>query len=300
MASIFPRQQTPLVPETEPGASSFGECANCGASLTGPYCSQCGEKKLTPKDYSLSHLLEETLDVFTHFDSRFLRTLKVLFTRPGELSNAYFRGGRSRYTKPLTVFVIINIIFFVVQPHTGLLRYKYNNYINDPAHSAQVRAHLLSTKEPEQAYATRFNSNLQNQKKSLLIFSVPLLALAMAALFIGTKRTYAEHLVFAVQAYTFLLVFLTSLVFLLLLPLVAVLRKVGPAAAPVLRIADSELGITIVTIAGLTIYMYLGLRRAYDASRVRAGLSAFVMAWVMAFLTGVYHDVLFYATFWTT
>lgn len=300
MASFSPHQATPLVPAKEPGASSFGECGNCSALLTGPYCSQCGEKKLTAKDYSLSHFAEETLDVFTHLDSKFLRTLKVLFTKPGELSNAYFRGGRSRYTKPLTVFVIINIIFFIVQPHTGLLRYKYNNYMNSPAYSARVREHLLSTKEPEQTYATRFNANLHNQKKSLLIVSVPLLALAMAVLFIGTRRRYAEHLVFSVQVYTFLLVYLTAAVFVLIIPLVTLLSNAGPGAAPAMRLLDSEPGITIVTITGLTTYMYLGLRRAYDASRVRAALSAFLLGWVILLLTGVYHNALFYATFWTT
>ncbi len=283
----------------EPGASSLGECGNCRSILTGPYCSQCGEKKLTPKDYSLSNLAEETLDVFTHFDSRFLRTLKVLFTKPGALSNAYFRGGRSRYTKPLTVFVIINVIFFIAQPHTGLLRYKYTNYINNPSYSALVRPHLLETKELEQTYAARFNANLQNQKKSLLIVSVPLLAVVMAVIFFGTRRTYAEHLVFSVQVYTFLLIYLAATVVLFFL-LVTVLRALGPTAAPAQRVLESELGITVMVITGLTTYMYLGLRRAYAASRLRAALSAFILAWTVALLTGVYRNVLFFATFWTT
>lgn len=299
MASIFPRQQTPLVPETEPGASSFGECGNCGAILTGPFCSQCGEKKVTAKDYSISHLAEETLGVFTHFDSKFFRTLKVLFKKPGELSRAYFRGGRSRYTKPLTVFVIINIVFFVVQPHTGLLHDKYDNYIKYPTYGARVREHLLATKEPEQTYAARFNTNLQNQKKSLLIVSVPLLALAMALVFFGTRRTYAEHLVFSVQVYTFVLIFLGATVA-LFFPLAMLLRALGPATTPALRFLESDLVVVGMLITGLAVYMYFGLRRAYETSRVRAALSAFILAWTVAILIGVYHEAVFFATFWTT
>ena len=299
MASNSPRHETPQVPAKEPGASSFGKCGNCGAVLNGPFCSQCGEKKLTTEDYSLAHLLEETLDVLTHFDSRFLRTLKVLFTKPGELSNAYFRGGRSRYTKPLTVFVIINIVFFIVQPHTFLLHDKYNNYIKYPAYAARVSEHLRATKEPEQTYAARFDANLQNQKKSLLIVSVPLLALVMAVIFIGTRHTYAEHLVFSVQVYTFVLIFLGAMVA-LFFPLVRLLRAVGPAGESTLRVIGSDTGITGMLLVGLTIYIFLGLRRAYEASRLRATLSALIMAWAVAMLIGVYHEAVFFATFWTT
>lgn len=283
----------------EPGALSVGECGNCRALLTGPYCSQCGEKKLTPKDYSLPHLVEEVLGVFTHLDSKFLRTLKVLFTKPGELSNAYFHGGRSRYTKPLTLFVIINVIFFIVQPHTGLLRYTYLQYINDPSHATAVRAHLLESKEPERDYAARFNANLQNQKKSLLIVSVPVLAVVMAILFMGAGKTYVEHLVFSVQVYTFLLSYLAGVVLLVLLP-AAMLLRTGSRGESIVRVLDSELGITTIVIAGLTVYMYLGFRRAYGSSMVRAALSGFVLALTIGLLTGVYHDSLFYVTFWTT
>jgi hypothetical protein len=299
VASPLSPHATPPVPDAESGASSFGRCGNCGTPLSGPFCSRCGEKKLTREDYSLSHLLEETLDVLTHFDSRFLRTLKVLFTKPGELSNAYFRGGRSRYTKPLTVFVIINIVFFVIQPHTFLLQDRYNNYIKIPSYSARVRNHLLATKEPEQTYAARFNTNLQNQKKSLLIVSVPLLAIVMVPVFFGTRRTYAEHLVFSIQVYTFVLIFLAATVA-VFFPLVRLLRAIGPAGVSVLKVIGSDSGITGMLLAGLTIYIYLALRRAYETSRLRSALSALILAWAVAILIGVYHEAAFFATFWTT
>ena len=289
----------PPVPLEEAGAPSFGVCGNCGAALSGRFCSQCGEKKLTAEDYSLAHLAEETIDVFTHFDSRFFRTLKVLFTRPGELSRAYFHGGRSRYTKPLTVFVIINIVFFLVQPHTGLLRYKYSDYMRNPAYASRVRTHLADTKEPEPQYAARFNTVLQNQKKSLLIVSVPILAMVMGALFAGTGRKYAEHLVFSVQVYTFLLSYLAASIVVLFLPLDLLITALGPRATG-LRVLEGETGITVVVIVGLTTYMYLGFRRAYDATQPRAFIAAFILAWAVGFLTGVYHNALFFATYFTT
>ena len=266
----------------------------------GPYCFHCGEKKFVPTDYSTVHLAEEVLGEFTHFDTKFLRTLRVLVTKPGELSRAYFHGGRSRYTKPLTLFVIINVIFFLIQPHTRLLHYKYQDYIYDPHYRAVVRTHLLETKEPEQQYAARFDANLQNQKKSLLIVSVPVLALTMAVLFIGTRSTYAEHLVFSIQVYAFMLIVLPVAVFAILLPLSLGARALGWTTGPMARALDSELGITVILLTTLTIYIYKGLRRAYNAGLVRAGISAVVMAWTIGQLTGAFHEMLFYATFWNT
>ena len=163
-----------------------------------------------------------------------------------------------------------------------------------------ARAHLRQTGEPSKTYEARFNANLQNQKKSLLIVSVPALAFFMALLFFGSGRTYAEHLIFSVQVYAFLMSYLAAVVILVFYPATMLLRSTGRAVDPIRRILETELGITIFVITGLTIYLYLGFRRAYDASRFRAAASALILPWVVAYLTGVYHTAVFYVTFWTT
>jgi hypothetical protein len=268
--------------------------------MAGPYCSQCGEKKLSAKDYSLPHLAEEVLGVFTHLDSKFVRTLRVLLTKPGELSNAYFRGGRSRYTKPLTLFVIINVLFFVVQPHTNLFHDKYSEYVaTNVRYARAVRAHL-DRSASSVGYEARFDANLQNQKKSLLIVSVPLLAVVMSLLLIGTGRTYVEHLVLSVQVYAFLLLYLLAMIFVVFAPLTMLLRWIGPTAEPALRLIRGELVLGIVVIAGVTLYTYGGLRRAYALSRLRAAVTAGAISVAVLYLTGVYYQILFWATLWST
>jgi hypothetical protein len=300
VASPLSSHKAPPIPAEESGASAFGNCGNCGAPLNGPFCSQCGEKKISAKDYSLTHVIEETLAEFAHFDSKFLRTLKLLFTQPGQLSNAFFHGGRSRYTKPLTLFIIINVIFFIAQPHTRLFFYKYANYVTNPALAAAVSGHLRQSGESQQSYATRFDANLQNQKKSLLIVSVPILALVMAILFVGSGRTYAEHLVFSVQVYAFLLSYLAVVAVVMLLSVMLGLRVFGPAVEPIARTLESESVMDSVLLIGVAAYMYSGLRRAYHASRLRAAVSAAILGFAAGSLVGLYHNLLFYVTLWTT
>lgn len=299
MVATRPQPDTPQIPGSESGAFSSSVCGNCGAALNGPYCSQCGEKKFAPHDYSIVHLFEEVVDGLTHFDTRFLRTVRVLFTKPGELSRAYFEGGRSRYTKPLSLFIIINVVFFFIQPHTGLFGYKYAQYVAIPRYSAAVRDHLKATGETESIYAARFNENLQHQKKSILIVAVPVLALVMSLVFLGTGRTYAEHLVFSVQVYAFLLVYLAVVILGILFPIVLGLTRIFPTARR-LRMLGGEFAIDIVLGIGVVTYTYLGLRRAYQTSPTRSAISAVVLSFAVVLTIIAYHTVLFYLTFFTT
>lgn len=292
------RDKAPLVPIPESEALSFGECGNCHAALTGPFCSQCGEKKFLPADYSVKHLAEEVLGEFTHFDTKFLRTLKVLFTKPGEISRAYFHGGRSRYTKPLTLFVIINVIFFFIQPHTRMFNYSYTAYVARGGHGIAVQDHLRETGESQQTYAVRFDANLRDQTKSLVIVAVPVLALFMAVVFYGSSRTFAEHLVLSVQVYAFLLAYLAVLAVLVLVPVA--LRAAGHANAPILRFLARESTLETVLVIGLAVYIYTAVRRAYQSPRLRAAISALLLSFEAAFFFAAYQRLLFYITFWTT
>jgi hypothetical protein len=273
--------------------------------MTGPFCSQCGEKRMEKADYSLRPFLEEAMSEFIHFDGRLMRTVKTLVRKPGELGRAYFHGGRSRYTRPMTLFVMINLVFFIIQPHTSLLGYGYSNYTNvkNPsgrAHLETIRAKLLKTGESEASYEARFNVLLQDQKKSVLLFSVPFLALVMLILFAGNGRTYAEHLVFAVHLYTYLLVlFIFMLAVFWVIALIIALSRHNPNAA-FLKHLDSELGITLVAVTGITTYVTRAARRAYGLHGPLLVVRAFLLALAIGYFTGIYHDILFYTTFWST
>jgi Protein of unknown function (DUF3667) len=300
VATPLSRPSTPPAPTSEPGAFSAGACGNCGAQLAGPFCSQCGEKKFSREDYSLRHFVEEAIDGLTNFDSRFLRTLKLLLSKPGELSNAFFHGGRSRYTKPLSLFIIINVVFFFVQPHTGIFGYRYAQYVRDPGHHAAVQVHLRKTGEAEQTYIARFDANLQNQKKSVLILAVPLLALLMLVVFAGTGRTYAEHLVFSVQTYAFLLAFLAAYWLVIVTPYVLRLPTRWPATAPFFFSIQTEFATDLVVSVALAVYMYHSFRRAYQTSRARSAISAVILAAAIDSSLVLYQVLLFHAALWTT
>src|SRR3954467_8646920 len=90
----------------------------CGADLSGRYCAACGEVA-NHHDYSLKHFAEEALETFAHIDGRVFSTFRSLVTRPGLLATNFLAGRRKSQMGPLQLFVICNVIYFLMQPLTA-------------------------------------------------------------------------------------------------------------------------------------------------------------------------------------
>lgn len=294
-------------------------CSNCGSGPVVNYCAECGQRRVSEHDLTTLGFLRETFHELTSFDGRLWQTLRVLLTRPGMLAREYFDGRGGRYMRPLNLFVLLNLVFFLIQPHTGLLRYSLSNYIENDGDVAahrqdqvnEVRIDRAMRAEAEretrglparaafpesyEVFRARFDDALTDQKKSMLIVSIPLLALTMIPLYVGRKRRYAEHLVFSVHAYAYFLVFAGVLVTPLFLAAFFVMRKLG---APHVALAALETERALITVLFLVMgtYLYLGLRRMYRDSRVGAALRAAAICAVMQVLIVVYHDALFHTT----
>lgn len=89
-----------------------GKCLNCGADLSGKYCSACGQPAHVHR--TLGHVFEEFLHGVLHFDTKAWRTLPLLAFRPGTLTYNYIHGTRARYISPLAMFLFaIFTMFFV-------------------------------------------------------------------------------------------------------------------------------------------------------------------------------------------
>lgn len=68
-------------------------CCNCRKPLTGPYCARCGQKAQDHKR-PLHTFFGELWGGFFSLDSRFWKTIRVLLTKPGFLTNVYNVGQR--------------------------------------------------------------------------------------------------------------------------------------------------------------------------------------------------------------
>jgi len=97
----------------EEESPSTEHCLNCGAELTGKYCSQCGQKNI-PRRQTLSELSVNFLGSFFSFESKFFTTFRYLLINPGFLAKEYGAGRRERYFHPARAYVFCSFIFFLI------------------------------------------------------------------------------------------------------------------------------------------------------------------------------------------
>jgi hypothetical protein len=104
-----------------PGVRSPGEvhgnCLNCGAELTGAYCSSCGQPAHIHR--SLASLGHDILHGVFHFEGKIWRTLPELFFHPGRLTRRYIDGQRATFVSPMALFLFTVFLMFAVFAFTG-------------------------------------------------------------------------------------------------------------------------------------------------------------------------------------
>ena len=88
-------------------------CLNCGSTLSGQYCGNCGQRAQT-RLISIWQLLREAFGDLLELDSRLWRTFIPLTIRPGKLTRDYLEGRRARFMPPFRTYLVLSIIFFLV------------------------------------------------------------------------------------------------------------------------------------------------------------------------------------------
>jgi hypothetical protein len=88
-------------------------CLNCGFTVEERYCSRCGQENLEPRE-SVGHLIGHFFSDITHYDSKFITSVRDLLFKPGFLTHEYNAGRRVSYLNPIRMYVFISAIFFIV------------------------------------------------------------------------------------------------------------------------------------------------------------------------------------------
>lgn len=90
-------------------------CKNCGSSVSGNFCSNCGQSANTHK-LNIHFILHDLQHGLFHFDKGILYTAKELLTRPGHTIREFIEGKRVRHFQPLS-FVIVLATFYGLLYH---------------------------------------------------------------------------------------------------------------------------------------------------------------------------------------
>ena len=227
------------------------ECGNCGATLMGPYCFDCGQHR-HESARSVSALFEDAWHVATHVDGRFWQTLYILLFKPGKLTKEYFAERRARYLPPVRLYLVLSVLFFAfglagtpkinrappsvtppsaAAPSNGLsdgaidqmpkAKKKSRGAIFDIANCDDIHAPFTWLQDSLRQSCVRNKDDhgasiehafAANMPKMMFVF-VPMMALVMLILYWRPRRHYVEHLVFFIHihAAVFLLLVIQAL-----------------------------------------------------------------------------------------
>lgn len=299
-----------------PAEPAGDACTNCGGGPVGRFCAACGQRHIMPHDFTAPVFLRQALNELISVDGRFWPTLWTLLRHPGKLAREYFDGRGARYMRPLNLFLLLNLVFFVVQPHTGLLQWHLEGYLRmgprawDQVNEVRIERALARQGalvpgqkprplaiEPMPVFESEFESTIQNLKKSMLLAAIPLFALAIGASYGFRRHRLAEHLVFSTHFYAFTVFVLTVVVHLFFMVTVWILRA-AHAPASAYRAISGEAPLVIFLFAVLATYLHLGLRRMYGDSRLAATLRAVALFAAYQFLVILFAVRMFQVTLW--
>jgi len=266
-------------------------CKNCGATTQGNYCQQCGQATHLHVP-SAREFLHEFIAHYVALEGKLWKTLALLIAKPGVLTCEYIEGRRVRYLEPLRVYLTFSIIFFALFKFSGVEVARFED--PSPALAAAVAdgrakqtvlgpALVQDVAEYEKTLAVlnkkasnlhpvlreriaRFMSLSPQAKKAALkqafysytpyaIFAMmPLFALYLKILYLGSGRRYGEHFLFALHVNAFAFLMLSVLIL----------------------IPETWKFITFAMLLWLVFYLPIAMRRVYES-----GWASTVIRWIV-------------------
>jgi hypothetical protein len=186
-------------------------CPTCHTGVASAFCPDCGEKPLRQRELTLRGLVEQMFEAFTNIDSKLVRSLRALLTRPGQLTVAFLEGRRKAFLSPVALFLLANVLFFAMESFTGstVFTTPLDSHLHRQPWSGfapQLVAHRLATLHTTlEQYAPVFDRAVALKARSLIICMALSFAFAPMLVFLRSKRPLVTHAVFSLHLYAFLL-----------------------------------------------------------------------------------------------
>jgi len=273
-------------------------CKSCGNEFQGLYCNLCGEKVIEPKDRSFRVFLSNVLIATTIVDNKFVKSLVLTIKKPGFLSREYVDGRRVQYMRPLQMFFILNLVYFLfpvlqmfnsslytqlyVLPHREIAR---------EVVSKKVGAEGLSI----QGFEMMYNNKTNGFAKLLLVLFVVLASLPLSLIFRKKNRYFTDHLALAVELTSFNLA-INAIALSMVLLLTNKLFKWGNVTWGTYL---DDMTLTIIFVSTNLYFIFVAARTFYSQRGKRRILKAILGVVGLFLALESYRFLLFFITMWS-
>lgn len=274
--------------KTEP-ATFF--CPNCGELFEESYCANCGEKRLTEKDFSVKALLSEVFTDFDLLNNKLFKTLKLLVFNPGIYFGDYLNGKRKPYLKPIQLFLIANALYFFIGAFNSFmtpLEAQQFQQPYSPLVEQQIESVINESRLTESAFEETFNRKTTSLSKSILIVFVVIHS-------IGAYFFFLRRKVPLISLFQFSLILMSFFLLVLFITLPAILFQV-------IEFFDldpnllSDANYTLFLLLAMTAYTYFLVRPLVREPKVISIAKAFGLTLSLLIVTYIYRLVLLQLT----
>ena len=226
-------------------------CPNCETTNELQFCCRCGQKRPDAADLSLRHAAQYVVEELFDLDGRILGTVRMLFTRPWQLTIDFLEGRRARHVHPLRLFLVFGAVFFLVRASTMTTAFESNL---GRRVTAGMRAQALQESVSFETIVARHDQRLSIVYKSAYIAGSLLSGLWLWLFFRRDHQYLAQHMVTALYLSC---IGMTSLVF---ADVIQALGTGGDARNPT-AVGGGSMGMAALVV--LTLYFGKTLERVY-------------------------------------
>lgn len=219
-------------------AAVDGRCTNCEAPLPEPrpnFCPECGQEA-NIKPPTVAEFAQQFSGTYFAPKGAMWQTLKLLLTRPGELTAQYLNGRRRQYVLPLRLFVLTTLLMLLViriasslqmsvlddaavlqalpeRPgavvlelgigRAGMAEGRFYCEGLPPWLCTRIQAKLDMPTRELLLQVERVQDRLARNAGLVMLVLLPAFAAVLALLFRYRGLSYTEHLVFALHLHAF-------------------------------------------------------------------------------------------------
>jgi hypothetical protein len=274
-------------------------CVTCGNEFKGRYCNVCGEKVTELYERSILSFLSGLLNAFTFLDGKFFNTVKLLIVKPGQLSKNIQEGKRVPFMNMLSLFFVANFFYFLFPIfdsynstlYSQMYQVGYHSEIAQKTVTAKLDEATIAFKDFEETY----NSQSTNLSKSLIIVLVFAFSGILMVMNYSKGSFFFNHLLFALEFYSFQLL----LIAFLLANLIRVLVKVAFYFGIDWAFLLSDFTFTSIHVSLIAYFLIRGLITYYRQKWYWAILKSIVLIFLLQGTVITYRIMLFYFTIWT-
>ncbi len=274
------------------------ECRSCGGTFFGTFCNQCGEKIPEPGEKSIRSFLAGLMNAITSLDGKFLRTLKIMLKKPGEVSYHYMNGKRVPFYKPMSMFFIANLIYFLFPLYNSLnssLYVQMNMLPHSKFATELVQQRIAVDKIDFDTFQIQYNQQSTSMAKMVLVLLVIYFSIPLTLVNYTRRMFYSDHLLVSLEACS--IIILVNFVVLMWV-FQFVIYLIGLWGNNIQHLLNDKY--TMWISMSVLFYLFFQLeRRAYAQPIRRALAKAGLLIFGFFAVLQMYRASLFFVTLWT-